>query len=234
MRFVLIPPGKFMMGSPDNEPGRAADQGPMHEVEISKPFHLAVFQVTREEYQQVMGVNPSRFAASMELDTRRFPVESVSYKDAVDFCQRLSALPAEKESGRAYRLPTEAEWEYSCRGGAPSKTFYPFGNSITDREANFNSDLARTSLIGSYPANAFGLHDMIGNVREWCADWYDAYYYQQSPKLDPQGPSSGDRRVLRGGAWGDSAVVCRSTSRFHSGAAARFSNFGFRVVLVPV
>ena len=232
MRFVLIPSGKFSMGSPNNEAGRNAKNEPLHEVAISKPLYLGVFQVTQEEYEKVMGNNPSNFKAASGLDTRRFPVESVTWNEASTFCQRLSALPGEKQSGRVYRLPTEAEWEYSCRGGVPSRTVYPFGNAITDKQANFNQHLKRTCPVGSYPANAFGLHDMEGNVWEWCSDWYGENYYQQSPQSDPQGPSSGEIRVLRGGSWDCGAASCRSAFRGYGGPGGRGSSCGFRVVLL--
>jgi formylglycine-generating enzyme required for sulfatase activity len=180
-----------------------------------------------------MGSNPSHFGAATGLDTRRFPVENVSWNDAVEFCRRLSVLPAEKQSGRTYRLPTEAEWEYSCRGGASSRTLYPFGNSITDKHANYNNRRKRTSSVGAYPPNGFGLHDMIGNVWEWCADWYDEAYYAKSPARDPEGPASGQLRVLRGGSWYNDASYCRAAYRDCHGPGYRNDGYGFRVVLLP-
>ena len=129
MKLVLVGPGKFLMGSPDDEAERSDDEGPQHEVEITRPFYIGTYAVTQEEYQRVMGVNPSHFSSSgggkdsvRGMDTHRFPVENVSWKDAAEFCRRLSEMPNEKRSGRVYHLPTEAEWEYSCRGGATSST----------------------------------------------------------------------------------------------------------------
>jgi formylglycine-generating enzyme required for sulfatase activity len=146
-------------------------------------------------YEKVMGSNPSYFSAKgggkdnvRGMDTRAFPVETVSWDEAVEFSRRLAALAEEARSGRSYRLPTEAEWEYSCRGGASSyQVFNPFGNSLSPTQANFDGNypyggagkgayLERTCKVGSYPANGFGLYDMHGNVWEWCADWYDENY----------------------------------------------------------
>ncbi len=246
-----------MMGSPDSEQGRQPNEGPLHEVEISKPFYLGIYPVTVAQFRAFTKDSGYRTQAETEGGAYIYtgskwekvadaswkkpgwtlndndPVTCISWNDAVAFLKWLSALPEERAAGRTYRLPTEAEWEYSCRGGVPSRTPYPFGNAITEKFANFNMHLKRTSAVGSYAANGFGLHDMIGNVWEWCSDWYSDNYYQQSPKLDPQGPSSGERRVLRGGAWDYDAAVCRSAYRNNCVPGGRSSNIGFRVVLVP-
>jgi formylglycine-generating enzyme required for sulfatase activity len=170
-------------------------------------------------------------------------VESVSYAEAVDFCRKLSAR--EKEAGRLYRLPTEAEWEYSCRGGAPSYQVSHFGDSFSSKQANFNGNylsggadkgplLRRTEKVGSYDTkNGFGLCDMHGNVHEWCSDWYDKDYHATSPRRDPQGPARGVHRVYRGGSWCDLGLRCRSAARGKGAPAFRFSYVGFRVALVP-
>src|SRR5262249_9940711 len=152
--------------------------------------------------------NPSSFSGSGDgkkkvegLDTGLFPVENVSWKEATSFCEKLSALSAEKKSRRVYRLPSEAEWEYACRGGACSQPFH-FGPTLSSTQANFQGDtfyagvekgpfLKRTCAVGSYPPNAFGLYDMHGNVFEWCADRSGQDYYKKSPHRDPPGPSDG-------------------------------------------
>src|SRR5262249_13878019 len=128
------------------------------------------------------------------LDIRQLPVESVTWKEATDFCKRLSLSAKEKKSGRTYRLPTEAEWEYSCRGGAFSRTAFHFGHTMKPEHGNFlASKLGRTCDVGSYPPNIFGLYNMHGNVWEWCSDWYDPDYYSKrpNPDADPQGPARG-------------------------------------------
>jgi formylglycine-generating enzyme required for sulfatase activity len=250
MKLVLILPGKFSMGSPRDEANRYGSEGPTHEVEITKPFYLGIYPVTQEEYRKVMGTNPSHLCASgggkdklkdAALDTKRFPVESVSWEDAVAFCKKLSALPAEKAAGRVYRLPTEAEWEYACRAG--TTTAFAFGDALSSTQANFDGAqpyggakkgpaLGRTCPVGSYKANAWGLHDMHGNIWEWCNDWQDASYYGTGPMKDPQGPATGKTRVSRGGAWGFGATHCRSAYRGHDDPAGRYNNTGMRVVCV--
>jgi formylglycine-generating enzyme required for sulfatase activity len=249
LEVVLIPAGRFFMGSPRTEMGRSEDEE-QHEVEISKPFYLGAYPVTQEEYGRVMGKSPSWFSPKSggrdkvgKWDTQKFPVESVSWYDAVDFCLRLSALPEEKKAGRKYRLPTEAEWEYACRGGSSSDMPFYFGRSLSSHQANFNGHypyglapkgdfLDRTTTVGTYEANAFGLHDMHGNVWEWCADWYDADYYKRSPKRDPQGPEDGNRRAVRGGSWYYNGSSCRAAQRFGIEPSFRGDGIGFRVVCV--
>ena len=173
---------------------------------------------------------PGKGKAKVEgMDTGRFPAERVSWDKAVEFCRRLSEMPEEKKAGRNYRLPTEAEWEYACRGGATSYTLYHFGNHLAATQANFNSQLNRTTAVGSYPANAWGLFDMHGNVWEWCQDWYDEY--DLSVTTDPQGPRSGTARVLRGGSWGSKARGCRAACRNGGTPGMRNNAWGFRVVL---
>jgi formylglycine-generating enzyme required for sulfatase activity/predicted Ser/Thr protein kinase len=238
LRLVLVPAGKFLMGSPPDEEGRAAHEGPRHEVELTRPFYFGAHPVTQWQYQEVMGVNPSRFRAGQGGGWEH-PVENVSWLEAVEFCRRLSGRPEEQRQGRVYRLPTEAEWEYACRAG----TTTPFhgGGALSSAEANFNGNhpyggapkgpnLQRTSPAGAYPANAFGLCDMHGNVWQWCNDWYDPGYYAAAPRSDPPGPDRGELRVLRGGAWILKASNCRAATRDKLAPGARSSWVGFRVV----
>ena len=216
MKLALIPVGKFVMGSPKEEEDHGQDEE-QHEMSITKSFYLGVYVVTQAEYEKVMGKNLSWFSPKgggkdrvKDMDTGQFPVEMVSWDDAVAFCKKLSELPEEKKAGRVYRLPTEAEWEYACRAG--TKTAFHYGNSLSSKQANFDGNrpyggadkgpyLERTTKVGSNAANAFGLYDMHGNVWECCQDWYDEDYYKNSPREDTPGPAQGlapgrSRRVL--------------------------------------
>ena len=242
MRFALIPAGKFLMGSPESEGGRGDDEGPQHEVEIARPFYLGIHQVTQKQYKKLMGENPSCFTRANGGGASH-PVEQVSWEEAVEFCRRLSVLPEEQAAGRTYRLPTEAEWEYACRGGANASSPFAFGDSLSSTQANFNGNnpyggaatgpyLQRTTPVGSFEPNGFGLYDMHGNVWEWCADWFDEYYSSQSPQQDPQGPQGGSRRVLRGGGCFDDAHDCRSAVRDSAEPGSRGGHVGFRVMCV--
>jgi formylglycine-generating enzyme required for sulfatase activity len=246
MKLALIPAGKFMMGSPANEEERAAEEM-QHEVAITKPFYMSVTLVTQAQFDKVMGKNPSFFHAKNGGGPDN-PVDQILWGEAKEFCTKLSALPEEKKAGRVYRLPTEAEWEYACRAG--TTTAFHFGNALSAKQANFNGNypsggaekgpyLRRTEKVGSYPANAWGLHDMHGNVLEWCSDWYDPDYYKNSPKQDPKGPDkgvvfTGFRTdyfvVVRGGCWLDEGRGCRSAYRFRLMPTERYRWVGFRVV----
>lgn len=243
MHLAMIPAGAFRMGSPESETSRNAAEGPAHDVAISRPFFLGVHQVTQQQFQSVLGVNLSNFgpsgrAAMHGMDVGAFPVEGVSWDDAVAFCNQLSTWPEEVRNGRVYRLPTEAEWEYACRAG--TRTPFSHGDSLSAQDANFNSGLPygrvgrtppldRPAWVGCYPPNRFGLYDMHGNVCEWCADWYDAGYYSRSPQQDPKGPAGGVRRVARGGAWLFSGGMCRSAHRAAFPPRLRYAGIGFRV-----
>ena len=233
MELARIPAGEFLMGSADDDPGAREDEKPRHPVRIPKPFYAGVYEVTQAEFERVMAQNPSSF-------TRRgVPVDNVSWYAAVEFCRRLSNLPAEKEAGRVYRLPTEAEWEYACRAG--TTTVFHFGDSLSSTQANFNGEhpfggaeagpfLNRTAPVGSYEPNAFGLYDMHGNLHEWCMDRFDRDSYRASPTDDPQGPRHGTSRVIRGGNWYSDGRDCRSAFRYADLPEGRFYALGIRVV----
>jgi formylglycine-generating enzyme required for sulfatase activity len=248
MKLVLIPAGDFMMGSPKDAKDRREDEGPQHRVWIKKPFYMGIYTVTQKQYQKVMGKNPSWFSASgsgkgdvKDMDTDDFPVEQVSWKDAREFCAKLSALAREKKAGRKYRLPSEAEWEYACR--ARTTTPFHYGKSLSSKQANFDGNypyggaekgpyLKRTCKVGSYKPNAWGLYDMHGNIWQWCEDWHKNDYYAESDKEDPKSTKRGDARVLRGGSWYNGSWNCRAAYRRRVGPGGRNFNVGFRVVLV--
>ena len=226
MKMVLIPAGEFMMGSPNSQTDAREDEKPQHRVRITEPFYLGIYPVTQEQYERVMGINPSHCKG----DPNR-PVERVSWEDASEFCGRLSALPEEKAAGHVYRLPTEAEWEHACRAG--STTPYHFGvssQSLGDHAWWSQNSGDTTHPVGQKKPNAWGLHDMHGNVCEWCADWYGKEYYSQSPPSDPNGPSSGAWRVSHGGSfYRGSPGASRCAYRYSAPPEYRSLCGGFRV-----
>jgi len=220
MEIVRIRAGKFLMGSHEAEKGRGGNEGPQHNVTISKPFYMGVTEVTQKQYAAVTGKKPSKFIGRLR------PVECVSWNEAVAFCKRLSAI-----TRRGVRLPTEAEWEYACRAG--TKTAYSFGNDSKDLAAygwcKTNSN-RKTQSVRQKKPNAWGLYDMHGSVFEWCSDWY-AESYAKAKNQDPQGPTSGSKRVLRGGSGFHDLANCRSAFRLCLTSDARYNSLGFRVAV---
>ena len=266
MKMTLIPPGKFTTGSPENEKFRDPNEK-RHKVNITKPFYLSVYVVTRGEFTKFVTAENfktegekdgegswgwdetfGRFDAEKDtkygwrdtgfVQTDKHPVVNVSWNDATAFCSWLS-----KKEGKHYRLPREAEWEYACRAGTQSA--FHFGDSLNGKEANCKGNypygtaeegpfLRRTSAVGSYKPNAFGLYDMHGNVRQWCSDWYDEHEeYEKLPADDPAGPTTGEDRVMRCGGWWDLAEYCRAAVRGGKGPAFHAGFLGFRVVCEP-
>lgn len=220
MEFVLINPGKFIMGTDASKQSADEHEMPHHEVTISKPFYMGRHLVTQKQWKAIMGDNPS----SMRGDD--LPVVSVSWDDAQEFIRRLN----EKEGTDKYRLPTEAEWEYAARAG--SEVNFSFGDDPAKLpEYAWFADNAGAALhdVGKLKPNTWGLYDVYGNVWEWTQDWYDETYYAKSPTLDPQGPSSGEFKVIRGGSWLDDAWKCRSAFRKKMVPGKRSSNVGVRV-----
>ena len=241
LRLRWCPPGTFLMGSPPDEPGRRPDETPA-QVTLTRGFWMGQFEVTQAQWRQVMGELRGPLTAGVGDD---FPVYWVSYLEAEEFCRRLTtrarsagALPADW----AFLLPTEAQWEYACRAG--STTGFAHGPTLTPREANLGKPYngtpdptpgATATRVGTYPANAWGLHDMHGNEFEWCRDWY---HPRLPGGLDPdlsatRGAPNRDgtySRVRRGGAWMDSAQFCRSALRLRYEPERRADHIGFRVI----
>lgn len=236
VKLTLMPiaAGKLMMGSPAGEEGRSDDEV-QHEVILSKGFYMGQTEVTQGQWKAVMGgENPSSFKGD------DLPVEQVSWNDAVAFCQKLS-----QKTGRKYRLPTEAAWEYACRAGTTTR--FSFGDRYADLHKHGNycdrsntSDIPvqdktnddgsdKTSAVSKYTANTWGLQDMHGNVWEWCNDWFGDY--PRGAVTDPKGPANGESRVARGGSWFDYPQSCRAAFRLDYSPVLRLNNVGFRVVL---
>jgi len=197
LAMILIPQGKFMMGSPFSEPGHKSDEA-QHQVVLSRPYFIGKNEVTQEQWEAVMGDNPSQTKGA------KLPVTNISWNDCQNF---ISKLNAKTESN--YRLPTEAEWEYACRSG--SKSAYSVGDKITKNDANYENAKGGAKPVGSYKPNAFGLYDMHGNVWEFCSDWYSAYSPGKS--LDPMGVNNGRDHVLRGGSFFVDGLLLRSSTR---------------------
>jgi formylglycine-generating enzyme required for sulfatase activity len=245
LELMLIPPGTYQMGSPTEEMGRYPDEV-LHPVTISQPFYLGKFEVTQEQYAQVVGANPSYFAPTgggkgkVAGDTGQFPVENVSWEEATRYCRQLST-----KLGRTVRLPTEAEWEYACRAG--TTTPFHFGTALNGTQANCDGrvpygtaekgpHLDMPRQVGSFAANPFGLYDMHGNVWEWCADGYDGNFYRTGPATDPINTAERTRLVVRGGSFSNEPTSCRAAYRARYAADFRIGFVGFRVAVeaIPV
>ena len=232
LEMVKIPGGRFLMGSPETEAERDQDEGPQHYVNVPE-FLMGKYTVTQAQWQAVMGNNPSQFKG------KNRPVEKVSWNDATKFCQKLS-----KKTGRDYRLPSEAEWEYACRAG--TQTPFYFGETITPELVNYDGNYTygngpegkyreETTDVGNFPPNSFGLYNMHGNVWEWCQDiWHSNY---DGAPVDGSAWVNGgnsSRRVRRGGSWDDYPWRCRSAFRFnYNSVEADDSYIGFRLVSFP-
>ncbi|MCX6630090.1 MAG: formylglycine-generating enzyme family protein [Candidatus Solibacter sp.] len=210
MEFVRIQPGEFQMGSDSG----VDDEKPSHRVRITKVFELGKHEVTQAQWEAVMGGNPSNFKGADR------PVELVSWNDVQEFLGKLNA----RGDGYRYRLPTEAEWTYAARAGTAGDWAGNLDSVAWYRE---NSG-TQTHPVGQKQANAWGLHDMLGNVWEWCQDWYDKEYYRSSPADDPQGASSGEHRTRRGGGWVGVPAYVRVAYRGKGKPDGRYSDLGFR------
>lgn len=228
-QMVLIQGNTFMMGSPESEADRYDDEY-QHQVSLSS-FKMSKYEVTQAQWEAIMGSNPSHFSGCAQC-----PVEKVSWDDIQVFLSKLKQL-----TGKSYTLPTEAQWEYAARGGT-SAPFYT-GNCLSTDQANYNGNYPyqtcakgkyheKTTSVGSFAPNKYGLYDMHGNVWEWCQDWYGGDYYNNSSAKNPKGSNTGTNRVLRGGGWNMYAQYCRSAHRGNRNPDIRYNSYGLRLVLV--
>ena len=237
LTLVAIPAGSFWMGSPRGEEGRSDNEGPQHRVNLDG-FWMGQTPITQAQWRRVMGTNPSQFQG-LRVDCEQRPVEQVIWNDAMAFCDKLS-----QRTGRFYSLPSEAQWEYACRAGTSSP--FHFGGTLISELANFDATQGYgeappggrrgvTSASGLFPANGWGLHDLHGNVWEWCLNaWHD--FYRRAPD-DGRARVSEDsqeaRRLLRGGSWNNFPRYCRSAYRNHYQSVNANNFVGFRVVCLP-
>ena len=223
IEMIGVPSGSFMMGSPEDEKERSTISNGMeekqHQVNLNG-FYIAKYEVTQELYKAVMGSNPSLFT-----ENPKNPVERISWIEANMFIDKLNTI-----TGKQFRLPTEAEWEYACRAG--STTRFSWGDDITADNANYQaSGLKQTTAVGSYAPNAWGLYDMHGNVIEWLSDYYDKDYYSKSPTDNPTGPAYGTKRSCRGGSWNNSGKNLRSAYRDVNEPEVKVQNIGLRLAM---
>jgi len=254
--LVFVKGGTFQMGSNDGN----IDEKPVHTVTVSD-FSIGKYQVTQKEYEEIMGNNPSCYQAEKvvksgmlgigrkteKLTISKNPVESVSWYDAVEFCNKKSRAEGLtlcytgsgkstkcNFSANGYRLPTEAEWEYAARGGVKTQNSasykYSGSNNIDVVAWYLDNASKKTHSVGGKKANELGIYDMTGNVWEWCNDWYDTSYYKNSPKNNPQGASSGSYRVRRGDSWHNYAQYCRVAYRNYRSPGSSDHNLGFRLL----
>ena len=247
MELVWIPSGSFEMGSPDSEKDHQSNESPVHTVELDG-FWMGKTEVTNAQYRRFKSDHSSGQYEGLDLSGDAQPVVNVSWNEAAAFCDWLNERPEAKRRNLKVSLPTEAQWEYACRAG--TKTSRWWGDSETEmgKHANVADRTAKekwsswtwaaettdgyavSAPVGSFGTNAFGLCDMIGNVWEWCSDWYDSGYYANSPRKNPLGPSSGSGRVARGGSWYNGPRRCRSSDRDGYELDCRRLNLGFRAV----
>ncbi len=230
MELVLIPAGQFHMGSSQTEAKRDEDEGPIHQVKISKPFYMGKYEVTQQQYQALLGVNEK-----VGFEGPQLPVENVEWSQAIMFCNLTG-----KNVGTKLHLPTEAQWEYACRAG--TDTEFSTGHNISPDQANYKTDKSyqgsptqppykRTVNVGSYAPNAFGLYDMHGNVEEWCMDVYNSKFYRYSPESDPANTQDKGQMIVRGGSWKDSPHQLRAANRSKHYPSTKRRSLGFRVVM---
>ena len=220
MKFVWVAQGTFQMGSDNGEDREKT----IHEVTLTKGYWIGKYEVTQTEWKKVMGNNPSHWKGAKR------PVEWVSWNDCQDFIGKINERLENRGEELRVRLPTEAEWEFAARGGTKSKGFMYCGSDLADEVAWYGEDweIGSPRKVGLKSGNELGIHDMSGNVCEWCADWF-AERYSPEAVTDPSGPDSGDYRVLRGGGWSSSCWDCRPASRSVWCEDSQYDNIGFRL-----
>ena len=219
--MIYVEGGSFMMGCISEQSDCESDERPTHRVMLDS-YYIGETEVTQELWTAVMRTNPSYFEGTQK------PVEGVSWHDCQEFIMKLNRL-----TGKNFRLPTEAEWEYAARGGRKSKSYKYSGSNAIDNVAWYWDNAGRqTHKVKTKLPNELGIYDMSGNVWEWCQDWYGSGYYSSSPQSNPTGPSSGSYRVLRGGSWDNDAQCCRVAYRDYNAPSRRGSYYGFRLILV--
>ncbi|MCX6868164.1 MAG: formylglycine-generating enzyme family protein [Verrucomicrobia bacterium] len=231
LKLVLIPAGKFLMGSPQTETGRSNDEGPQREVTISEPFHMGACEVTQAQWRAVMDTEPwlGKMSGKPGAD---HAASWISWNDAGKFCEALS-----KKTGKRVALPTEAQWEYACRAGTTTAFCCGDDPSILGEYAWFQDNTRKTGEEYAHPVgrkkpNAWGLYDMHGNVWEWCRDWNDKEYYAKAGNVDPENTTETQFRAVRGGSWHNDPSRCRAAARNSwTGPNYVHYNYGFRVMV---
>ena len=230
-KLKLVQAGTFMMGATSEQTGAYDDEKPAHQVTITKDYYLGETEVTQALWYAVMGQKPTSDGDKWNVDEGlgdNYPAYFISWNDCQKFIAKLNEL-----TGLTFRFPTEAEWEYAARGGHKkyTQTLYSGSNTIEDVAWYLANSSLKTHIVSSKAANALGLYDMSGNLKEWCNDWYGSSYYSSSPQTDPTGPSSGSYRVLRGGNWDDLATTCRVAYRDNNSVTFGSGIFGMRLAL---
>ena len=219
IRMVFVEGGEFMMGSPDDEEDAFDNEKPQHKVWVDS-FFIGKYEVTQRLWKEIMGNNPSEFKGD------NLPVDHASWNKVQEFIKKLN-----QKTGLRFRLPTEAEWEYACRGGKLSRGYkYSGSNNVNEVGWYWSNSGKKTHPVGLKKPNELGIYDMSGNVWEWCSDWYDENYYSESPYRNPAGPSSGSYRIIRGGSWSYNAGDLRCAYRGNYDIADWYYSFGFRLV----
>lgn len=215
--MVYVEGGIFIMGSIDSEAD--SDEQPLHQV-VLNDFYISKYEITQAEWKSVMKNSPSYFKGD------NLPVECVSYSNVQLFISKLNA-----KTGKIYRLPTEAEWEYAARGGNKNKGYKYSGSDDIDKIGWFcDNSKEQTHPVGGKVSNELGIYDMSGNVHEWCSDWYDSIYYAKSPVVNPQGSKLDNVCVFRGGSWCSTKKYCRIANRNHNSSEIKNYSLGFRIV----